>query len=210
MSSTNLLSEIVNPLERDLGLREGFFVELQEEDDWSFVIQGHAFLEAAFSHIITRTIGNDALKQIITNLELSNPRTGKVAVASALGLLSKEDRRFIRWFSELRNRIVHDVTQTRFDLAHHISSLDSNQRRSFINAVSLVDKTSESEMAENDFDTTKYYIQSPKEAIWVAIMVVSGRMYFGSTFPMVLVLLILLQGWINMVSKDGSNALSSA
>jgi hypothetical protein len=181
-------------------------VELQAEDDWSFIIKGHAFLEAIFSHILTSNLGNESLDDVLINLDMSNTRTGKVAFASALGLISTEERRFLRWFSELRNRIVHDVRHTRFDLDNYISSLDTNQRRSFIGAISFSKKSSKSDIAAGDFDLEKYALQSPKDAIWAAIMIISANLYFGPSFPMVFVLLVLLQAWVDKMSGNESSS----
>ena len=207
MASPDLISELVKPLERDLRLREGFFVHLQNEDDWSFIIKGHAFLEAVFSHVLSKAIANDDLKEIFTELEFSNHKTGKVAFANALGLLSPEDRRFLRTFSELRNRVVHDVTQTRFDLSEYIASLDHNQRRSFAEAFSLSPADSELAAIPAQERPSSYVLHSPKEAIWVAIMALSSKMYFGPKFPIFFLFLVLLQGWLGSISKDGSTEL---
>jgi hypothetical protein len=195
----------VKPLEHDLGLREGFFVDLQAEDDWSFIVQGHAFLEAVFSHVLARALEKEELKPVLANLELGDRRSGKIAFADALGLLSSQERRFVRWFSQLRNRVVHDVTQTRFDIGSYISSLDQNQRRSFVEAVSLSSEPPEPTRGPGQVDPSKFALQSPKEAIWVAIMVISATMYFGPKFPMIFVLLVLLQAWVASVSRDDTS-----
>jgi hypothetical protein len=39
-------------LESKLGLDQGFFGNLQSEDDWSFVIKLHALFEAACTHLL--------------------------------------------------------------------------------------------------------------------------------------------------------------
>jgi hypothetical protein len=205
LNRPDLISEVVKPLERDLGLSEGFFVDLQAEDDWSFIVKGHAFLEAVFSHVLARALEKKELKSVLTHLELGDTRSGKIAFAEALGLLSSRERRFVRWLSRLRNRVVHDVTQTRFDIDTYISNLDQNQRRSFVEAVNL--STGREEVAADavEVDASRFALQSPKEAIWAAIMAISGIMYFGPKFPMILVLLILLQAWVKSASWENAS-----
>ena len=42
----------IHELERHVGVREGLFQRLLEEDDWSFVIKLHALLEAVCTHLL--------------------------------------------------------------------------------------------------------------------------------------------------------------
>lgn len=106
MTTPDLLHEIVRPLEQELGTRPGFFSDLLEEDDWSFIVKSHAFIEAALSHILVKATGKDLLREVFTSLELSNPRTGKLAFATALKLLDRQDRRFHRYRGGLQPRGV--------------------------------------------------------------------------------------------------------
>ena len=52
---------------------------------------------------------------------MSNTKTGKIAFASALGLLPKQHLDFIRSLSELRNLLVHRVKNVTRDLLGHLS-----------------------------------------------------------------------------------------
>ena len=81
------IAETVSLLEQDLKIRPGFLYGLLKEDDWSFVIKGHAFVEAAVSHLLVTAIGKNELSRVVSNLELGNLRTGKLAFAEALDLL---------------------------------------------------------------------------------------------------------------------------
>ena len=105
------LSELVPLLEVNLGLKQGFFESLDSDDenDWSFVIKAHALAEAAVSHLLTEAVKRPELSDLFSRLDMSNKTTGKAAFVKALGLLGEEERRFVSAFSELRNRLVHDV-----------------------------------------------------------------------------------------------------
>jgi hypothetical protein len=98
------LGDSIGRLESDCGLPEGFCVNLLQEDDWSFVIKMHSLLETAVSQLLTNALGRNELADIFAALEMSNTKTGKIAFASALGLLPKQHLDFIRSLSELRNQ----------------------------------------------------------------------------------------------------------
>ena len=119
-------------LEMKLVLPSGFCESLLSEDDWSFVIKLHAVFEAALSQLLSHHVGHPELQEIFARLEISNSSTGKLAFAKALGYLEDEERRIIRSWSELRNLLVHDVTNTSFDLKTHIALLTAEQKKRFL------------------------------------------------------------------------------
>jgi len=116
-------------LERAVGVREGFFVRLVDEDDWSFVIKLHALFEAACAHLLLFHFREPALADIVARLELSNKTTGKIAFLAALHLVGKRSRRYIAALSELRNDPVHDVRNAEFRLGEWFASLDPAKQR---------------------------------------------------------------------------------
>ena len=102
-------------IETQLGLPPGFLHYLYEkEDDWSFVIKTHAFLEAILTHLLAEHLGKPDLLTVFAYLETSNVRTGKLAFVRAFDLLDKGARNFIHSLSELRNALVHDVSNVGF------------------------------------------------------------------------------------------------
>ncbi|WP_011299444.1 hypothetical protein [Cupriavidus necator] len=141
MSSENPF-EIVARLETSIGLSSGFFKKLQEEDDWTHVVKLHALLEAALSHVIVHRLDCDALGPPISRLEMSDKDKGKVAFASALGLIEAADRAFIILLSQLRNKCVHDVRQAEeFSLAKTCAAMDASQKNNFVKAVWIDEET---------------------------------------------------------------------
>jgi hypothetical protein len=131
---TQRLSDATDWLEKELTLPKGFIAGLVQEDDWSFVIKAHALVEAALTNQLSASV-DERLTSVFEQLELSDSRKGKIAFSKALGLLDSNQRKFIRFLSELRNELVHDVRRVAFDLNAHLSTLDSNQKAAFIDSV---------------------------------------------------------------------------
>jgi hypothetical protein len=123
---------LIYELERKLTLPSGFCELLMSEDDWSFVIKTHALFEAALSQLLSHHLGKPELLDILSRLETSNTSTGKLAIAKALGYLEEEERRLIKSWSELRNALVHDVTNTSFNLKAHIMLMAPNNQKKWL------------------------------------------------------------------------------
>jgi hypothetical protein len=124
--------EKIAELEMKIGLKKGFCCKLLEEDDWSFVIKLHAVFEAALSRLICKQIGKDGLLDIISRLDTSNTSCGKLAFAKALGYIEDEERKFIRNLSELRNSLVHNISNSSFQFSEYLSQLDDKRAKSFL------------------------------------------------------------------------------
>lgn len=133
MSNYSIEDEVLS-LEKALGLPNGFFHKLIEEDDWSFVIKLHALIEAAVTHALVHKTGVEGLLNVFSMVELSKPKTGKLAFAKALGILDRDERRFIRNLSELRNDLVHKITNVAFKFEEYVVGLDAKQRKAFCDA----------------------------------------------------------------------------
>lgn len=112
-------------LESKVGVPPNFFRNLHEADDWSFVIKLHALFEAACTHLLLFHFKEPELTDVFSRLELSNKTTGKIAFLGKVGLLNKDNRRFISTLSELRNSLVHDVRNAEFSLSSTVASLDA-------------------------------------------------------------------------------------
>lgn len=149
--------------ESELGLPDGFLDRLvSEEDDWSFVIKAHALVEATITHLLTAAV-DARLRGVFERLELSNSQTGKAVFAEKLGLIGEAERKFIRWFSELRNSLVHDVRNVTFTFETYLERLDKNQRSVFSDAVSgFLDA---GPLRDQYKDLT---VKHPQVAVWTA------------------------------------------
>lgn len=118
------VSAAILELESKVGVPENFFLTLNQADDWSFVIKLHALFEAACTHLLLFHFKEPELSEVFSRLELSNKLTGKIAFLGKVGLLNKENRRFISSLSELRNSLVHDVRNAEFSLPAMVAALD--------------------------------------------------------------------------------------
>jgi len=121
--------KIVEELEKVLGIPQGFFVHLEDENDWSYVVKLHTLFDAAVTQLIKSALNNSRLDEIINSLQLNNRRTGKLAYIQALDLLSDCDLNFIEFLSGLRNRCVHKIQDINFNIDDHFSSFSDKKIR---------------------------------------------------------------------------------
>lgn len=174
MEKGEALAALISSLEGNLSLPVGFLDALRAEDDWSFVIKGHALLEAAVTHLLV--ISTDPrLGAPFAQLELSGVRAGKLAFASALELLGENERRFVRRFSELRNSLVHDVRNVTFTFESHVASLDKNQTAAFYQFCTyFVSANLDVEQRES---WQAKAIQDAKHVLWWGLLTFIFRVY---------------------------------
>lgn len=166
----------VSALERDLGIREGFFRDLLDtEDDWSFVIKAHALIEAAVAHLLVEVSGRPEFLKLFSQLPLSDARVGGVAFAKALGCLKSSEQNTIRKLSELRNRLVHDVSNVGFDLADWAESLDSNQLRKWGSAFGP--GGDEVTVQGRTVSSLQFFRENPRLCLWIACWYLLSLIY---------------------------------
>ncbi len=142
--------------------------QIAEENDWSFVIKTHAYIEAIVTETILVQIDDDRLKPTIERLPLSDEKIGKIKIAKDLDLFDEDERKFIKLFSNLRNNVAHRIDNIDFSFKNHIESLDKNQKKSWANTISWYAKD----------DSKEYYqqqaIASPKMVILIGVFIMSG------------------------------------
>ncbi len=118
-------------LEAELGVTPAFFNGLLEEDDWSFVIKLHSLIEAAATHLLVEVLDKPEARDVISFLELSNSRTGKIAFLNSMGLLDSNSKRFIKTLSEVRNKLIHDVSNVNLSLEQFVANLPDADKKGF-------------------------------------------------------------------------------
>jgi hypothetical protein len=155
--------EAAEQFEKQYGLPHGFVIGLPKEDDWSFIVKIHALIEAAVTTQLSESI-DPRLTLVFEQLELSDPRKGKIAFTKALNTLDSNQRRFIRFLSELRNDLVHNVRNVSFNITAHLSTLDKKQRANFIDAITYF-------VTNAEFDRSQA-AKNPKTIIWVAALLI--------------------------------------
>ena len=114
-------------LEKEMGVPEGFFKNLGREDDWSFIVKLHALIESALTHELVASLDDERLRGFVSKLNL---RSGKLALASALERISKENRAFAEGIASIRNELVHDARNANFTLTKRFESLPDHKVQS--------------------------------------------------------------------------------
>ncbi len=174
----NRISEITDKLEPELGLPHNFFDAIHEGDDWSFIIKLHAVFEAATTYLLVHKIGVPDLEDVFSKIELSNKRTGKISFLKAMQILNTEDRRYISLLSEIRNFIVHDIKNVKFNMESYVSKMDQNQRKNFGKTVGH--QPEESAKAESHPSLPpELVLKYPKLMFWIEGLVILNKIYKG-------------------------------
>jgi len=164
------IKEIIAEIETDLGLRPGFFSDLKKDDDWSFLIKVHALMESVCSHLLSLYFSDTKFKDIFSLLEMSDTKKGKIAFLRASGLINKEEARFIRGLSELRNKMVHKIEGIHFKFSDYITKLDKQQRNSFVNTFGYAYFAEENHVL-NDHELN---LSDPKNYIWWGVAIIQA------------------------------------
>ena len=91
-----------------LDIGESFLIDLQDEDDWGFVVKLAALLEAVVTELIIQTINNEKMNTHVEKLNLMGA-TGKLNLGKDLGSLNQGLIKFCNAFQPLRNKFVHST-----------------------------------------------------------------------------------------------------
>jgi hypothetical protein len=127
--------EEISELEKKIGLPHNFIHQLITEDDWSFVIKLNALFEAASTHLLASKLNHPELEENLSYIDFGNSKFGKVALLKKLDCISRDEAKFLQLLFELRNKLAHNISYVNFNFGSHLTSLDSNQKKSFVNAV---------------------------------------------------------------------------
>ena len=105
------------------------------KDDWTLIVKLHAMIETCLNGALVKELDRTGLASVIAKLDTSNPSTGKVAFAKALGgIMPKDSAVFLQKLSELRNLCVHDVRNFDFNLIDHLTQIGKAKRNDFLKA----------------------------------------------------------------------------
>lgn len=121
-SNTSITAEILKDLrlghiEERLGLPTGFFVGLDVGGtDWEFTIKLVVILEAALAAVIVAHLHNEAVTSHVEKLNLNGGRTGKLALAESLQILSPVECKAFAALADIRNGFAHKVANIALDL----------------------------------------------------------------------------------------------
>ena len=110
-------------------LPQEFLSNLLKEDDWSFIIKSHAFIEASFTYVLTTIFPHFDLEDVFSNMEMSNNKTGKIRFAKQCGLIDDDMYNFVRSLSEIRNEFVHKSSNITATIKSFINGSNYNKYR---------------------------------------------------------------------------------
>lgn len=165
--ANKLLAKFLSAARLEINEQIEVLCNFLQEDDWSFVIKSHALLEAAVTQMLVEHLGETKLKGYIERLPLSDSQMGKIVIAKQLGLLDEKQRKFIRWFSELRNILVHKIENVNFEILEHFQQLDKNQKKAWVDTISCGSKDE-----EGVTEFRKSIEINPKVTILIALLLV--------------------------------------
>jgi hypothetical protein len=140
-----------------------------EEDDWSFVIKTHAFIEMFISESLVKFTGDEQFEKLMQRLPLADSRIGKLSLCKDLGLLDKPQRKFLKFYSELRNKLIHRFENVSFSFSEYLSSLNKPEIKKWQS--SLIWFPLEGK-AKKTWDNIA--IENPRTAIWFGIFIIAS------------------------------------
>lgn len=166
------------------GIPIGIIRRMEDADDWTFVITLHAMIEAVLNNMIVVKLGHPELRGIISNTDTGDRQRGKLALAKTLDLLSERERKFIRILSELRNDIVHNISEFEFSFAKWISEMEPVNFKNLKNA--MPESMPEGLETEDDvfIHWDRALKEQPRQSVLTAAMwTITSRQMYDGTFP---------------------------
>lgn len=159
-----LLRELVSDFNECVASSRDLLLKLLSEDDWSFIIKSHAFLEAAVTEAIVHKLDDQRMLRVVERLPLSNDEYGKLTIAKDLDVVPKEQRTCIRRLSELRNNVVHRPENINFTFESFITDLDRQQKQRWQETMAwFKDSTGE---------WKKMALTKPKLVVWMSVFLI--------------------------------------
>lgn len=168
--------EDVRSLESRLGLPARFYEALRREDDWSFIVKLSALFEAACTHALVQRLRSEELLTPFSQLELADPKKGKVVMLKALGAISSEQAAIINKVAAHRNELVHQISNVAFRFDEYVASLDSNQRKSLV--LTFGHGLNDPQIiGAKAVPKSQFVLENPKLAIWLTCAEILACLY---------------------------------
>ncbi len=162
--------------ESKLGLPDGFYMTLFNEDDWSFVIKLNALIEAACTHALVARLHAPELVGPLASLDLGHSKHGKVSLLRTLGALTSEQASVLQMLYELRNALAHNITQVSFSFSTYLGGFDKQQRANFVkragHGVKEIVGLEGQAVSRDDF-----VVENPKFALWMTVAEIIACLY---------------------------------
>lgn len=160
--------ETVLEVEKYLGLQEGFFHNLQLEDDWSLIIKLNSLIETSCSAMLAESLCKPELMDAFSQLQTGNIKSGKLAFIFTLRLLTNKEIKFIETLAWLRNRLVHNIGSTQLNISEHLAALSDGRRRECEQNLNLNESITFKGIKYSGREAVASF---PQQAIWMSSMV---------------------------------------
>lgn len=160
----------------ELSLPKDFYKNLLNEDDWSFIIKISALLEAVTTNLLVKKFKIDELEKALSFLDYANGNYGKIRLLYDMKVLNKEQYNILKKFAELRNSVVHNVSNVGFSFDSLIKESNKDQNNNFVNCygygIKDVSEFKNLKIKKKDFVTN-----NPKISIWITIGEIIGCLF---------------------------------
>jgi hypothetical protein len=174
--------ELISQLEADIGVPDGFFSHIIHEDDWSFIVKLHGMIEAGLTQLLLAHFGDPRLEIPISKMNVAGP-SGKLAFVRTLELLPKHNLKFIQKLTDMRNLVVHRISNVSFSIDAHIRSLQQEQLSD------LIDACGDGVIPEKHDFTRPYeeqqletFLKEPRKFFWWSSVWVLGNLAKSKRF----------------------------
>jgi len=164
--ANELVTRNVNGLIESLKDRNAFMRKLSDGDDWSFVIKAQTLIEAAVTQAVISQIGDERIKKTIELMPLVGDEVSKLGLSKSFGLLTAEQRRFVKKMASLRNNLAHRPENVDFEFKNFISSLEKSAIRDWQESITWFADTPDSKKVW--FRLAK---ESPKITLYLSVLV---------------------------------------
>jgi hypothetical protein len=149
-------------ISRTLGLNQQVILDLIDEpSDWSFVIKLAVIVEAALTQAIASRLDTTELQQHLNRLSVGG-RTGKIQLASDLGMLGPKSVARLKSIASLRNIFAHDVSVIGLSLGVYFESLPKQENLRFLAVLLGIDGK------EQSSSTAVISAETARHIVWVA------------------------------------------
>jgi hypothetical protein len=159
------LFNLMDAVEKELGLGAGFLMRLREGDDWAFVIESGTLIEAALTQAIVEALGRPDLREFVGEMSLRG-RAGRMTLAKQLNLLNAMESKLAERVSDVRNDFAHDVRYVRMTLGEYFKAKPVRVEE-LVEAVGFWEHTPSKQVHGNariGLET------SPKHILWLAVV----------------------------------------
>jgi hypothetical protein len=161
------LDVVEKELEPELELPKGFFRQLYQADDWTFIIKLHALIESALTHLIDSLFETDSVVSFLGTLDIGGGRHSKVALLQIMNQIEPDEAKVVRGLSKIRNRLVHNIRHVAFDLKAYARELDANELIDFA-ATTCAPYADPEKSAEKQRAKREKIKNDPKPYIWLS------------------------------------------